>query len=72
MPRSQDEVDAGSGTGSTEKSMPLHVERAFLKITLSRLDGRGCTSDSEVRVRAYGLINKRTPFAGGGVRQFPG
>jgi len=26
VPRSQDEVDAGSGTGSAEKSLPLQME----------------------------------------------
>ncbi len=28
-PCSQDEVDAGSGTGSTEKSLPLRTDRAL-------------------------------------------
>ena len=33
-PRSQDEVDAGSGTGGAERSLPLHMERALFKDTL--------------------------------------
>ncbi len=28
-PRSQDEVDAGSGTGCAKKSLPLHMKRAL-------------------------------------------